>query len=220
MSRIVDTRLFELVQIVNVSSSIDPGEGKKACEDESSSSPKTRHIVSFAGSSCGRLIIFVASTSSEVCESPVDPKDRAFLGAITFTAEDDLRRKLAVSDIDPFKFDVHWLPWFQDANFRPCCVTLSPESDHCLLGCENGSLFVIPIKVLCPKFELKSVKDPVFKDWPSRRIHKVFPVDSNLESKGSQKFQRILLRPKQIADEDISSPVFCSKYFVFLIFFF
>jgi hypothetical protein len=195
MSRIVDPRLFELVQIVNVSSTRGDNDGNKRQSyggedesDQSSARAKTRQIVSFASSPCGRMVVFVASTSADVCESPVDPRDRAFLGAIAITVEDDLRRKLAVSDVDPFKFDVHWIPWFQDANFKPSCVTLSPECDHCLVGCENGSLFVIPTKVLCPKFELRTTKDPVFKDWPSRRVHKVFPVDSNPESKGTYVF--------------------------------
>ena len=207
MSQIVDQRLFELVQLVSVSgSSPIEIESRRRCSLRSSSrqSPglltraQARQIVSFAASPCGRLVVFAASSlASETGDGHSNGHSesaysdtRPFIGAALLTKADESR--VQASNCDPNKIgsqeaievDVQWLPWFQDVSYRPSCATLSPECDFCLIGCENGSVFIISTKTLCPGFDPKLEKDLNHKDWSNKRTHRVFPLGTGAELKG------------------------------------
>ncbi len=213
MSQIVDQRLFELVQLVSLSRSFD-NESRRSFSFRStrqSPGPSSRHpsrqIVAFTASLCGRLVIFAAADlSSEAGEGHSNNGNevqtveaRPFIGAAllsksqdssptsltttattTTTANCDSNRELVEAE-------VLWLPWFQDTKYRPTCLTLSPESDFCLIGCENGSLFIISTKTLCPGFDATRLeRDLNHKEWTNKKTHRVFPIDSSLETKGKK----------------------------------
>ena len=202
MSQIVDQRLFELVQLAGVSGSMT-GESRRRLSLRTSArfSPAAaatrtqgRQIVSFTASPCGRLVVFAAASLAETCEAPSpDSADtRPFLASVLLSKSEEPGPTAATvnsncdSSSELVNFEVQWLPWFQDPKLRPTCLTLSPDSDFCLIGCENGSLFIVSIKTLCPGFEPRTDRDLSHKDWSAKRTHKVYPVDHCPETSGEQ----------------------------------
>jgi len=194
MSQIVDQRLFELVQLVNVSNSHENEPRKRSSSQklsklaqQLSSKPPSRQIVSFSASPCGKFVLFVAAPPHDSCESVCEPEQRPFIGAICLSKLDCITPLVENNDLEEnesFTFEFQWLPWFRETSYRPSCMALSPESDFCLIGCENGNLFLFPSKVVCPSFHLKVDKESSVRDWPNKRTHKIFPIDSSTETKG------------------------------------
>ena len=193
MSQIVDQRLFELIQLVSVSTSSIENEPRR----RSARSQQSRQIVSFAASPCGRLVIFAAANPAESGEglgggtNDSSSDNRPCLGSILLSKCDESSSLLLPpatncdSTHESVETDVQWLPWYQDTKYRPTCLTLSPESDFCLIGCENGSLFILSTKTLCPGFEPRTDKDSNHRDWSNKRTHKIYPIDfSAAETKG------------------------------------
>jgi hypothetical protein len=145
---------------------------------------QSRQIVSFDASPCGRLIIFAAGCFSEAGEAT--PENRPFIGAALLSKCDSVATTNCDSTIrESGEAEVQYTNWFQDTKYRPTCLTLSPESDFCLIGCENGSLFIISTKTLCPAFDAKPERDLNHKDWSNKRTHKVYPIGNCAETKAS-----------------------------------
>jgi hypothetical protein len=196
MSQVVDQRLFELVQVVSVSNSTG-GESRRRFSIRSSTrqSPaaaaraQSRQIVSFASTPCGRLVVFAAAGQAETGEASC-PESRPFIASVLFSKTEDSAAQLisaaasAGQTSEHLNSEVHWLPWFQDTKLKPTCLTISPESDFILIGCVNGSLYILSVKSLCSGFDSRLEKEQCHKDWPTRRTLKVFPVDNSSDSKG------------------------------------
>ena len=221
MSQIVDQRLFELVELVSLSRSFE-NESRRSFSfrpPRQSPGPSSRHpsrqIVSFAASPCGRLVVFAAADlSSEAGEGHCNngsevptSETRPFISAALLSkSQESSPTSLATatttttttsancdSNRELVEAEVLWLPWFQDTKYRPSCLTLSPDSDFCLIGCENGSLFIISTKTLCPGFDATRLeRDLNHKDWTNKKTHRVFPIDSSLETKGKKMIKKTL----------------------------
>ena len=203
MSQIVDQRLFELIQLVSVSTSSLENEPRRRFSlrttetDHLLSRCQSRQIVSFSASPCGRLVVFAAASLSET--GPDSPENRPFIGAVLLSSNPESSLLPLSTNCDSIResveAEVQWLPWFQDSKYRPTCLTLSPESDFCLIGCENGSLFILSTKTLCPAgFEPRTDKDSNHRDWSNKRTHKIYPIDFS-DSKGEWLKIRFLENP-------------------------
>ena len=209
MSQIVDQRLFEIVKLVGVSNFAGNEQRRRlSLRSFSRYSPapisrfQSRKIVSFSSSPCGRLVVLAAACSSETGEpNPDTAENRPFLASVLLSKSEDCNTAAAGVSIsycdfnnELIDFDVQWLPWFQDTKLKPTCLTLNPECDFCLIGCENGSFFIISTKTLCPGFELRTDKDSSHKDWSTKRAHKVYPIDHSPEIKGKYFLNTVVIK--------------------------
>lgn len=143
MSEAVDLQhLFQLDQVLVV----DDGGGQVG---GGCGAGGGRVILSHDVSQCGRTVVFVAGR-----HQPASPPKEASLGAWCRAGTDTVGS---------------WIPWFEDADLSPTAVSLSTENDFCLVGCVNGALYVVPVRVLCPAFD--PVKhDPNAKEWTRKKI--------------------------------------------------
>ena len=126
-------------------------------------------ICSFDVTVCGRAVVFISDTSADSSETN---NGSPCLGSVllsTATNASDATEGLctALASSTPLSVSGFRIPWFGEADLRPRCLKLSPEGDFCLIGTENGCLFVLNSKSLIPDFEPQD-RDVNHREWAKR----------------------------------------------------
>ena len=125
-----------------------------------------KEILSYAASSCGRCIAFIALTENESTLIPqlgsVMLKPALKCSSSPYYSESDKHQVnnedlVAETGNDHLKIgvSVHYLQWYDHGDSSAdvmTCVTLCEEKEICLVSCKDGSLFLLPLHVIFPGF--------------------------------------------------------------------
>ena len=126
----------------------------------SSSCNAEEEILSYAASSCGRALVFIALTGKESKTSPqlgsvvLKPALQCSSHKPEATKNEKDFDDLADCNVGT-NVSVYWMSWFDNgdgASDALTCVTLRKQDNLCLVSCRDGSLYLLPPDIVFPEF--------------------------------------------------------------------
>ena len=141
----------------------------KPIYNTSSSSKNEREILAYSSTKCGMNIVFIALAENNGSKSSIPQLGSIMLkpGVKKFnryseckefndSSESDFVEDEVATDLN---VSVHHIPWYDHGDSSAdvlTCVTLCEEKKLCLISCRDGTLFLLPLRVIFPGFQPSS----------------------------------------------------------------
>ena len=146
--------------------------------DVNSVSTGTNEIFSYASTSCGRCIVFIAFTGNRGNQIPQLGSIILKPGLESSSRDHGLPTNKIVDDAsveDKISTNLHLsayhVSWFDhgdsSADFLTC-VTISERKNICLVSCRDGSLYRLPLHIIFPGFQPSCSSSDLPDDEPAK----------------------------------------------------